>query len=582
MTAGDDRDPRLIWTETDEPRSGRFGDVYFSAHDGLAETRTVFLEGCGLPGAWAGRPHYTIAELGFGTGLNIAAVLDLWQRTRVPGARLTLFSVEGFPLSAPDARRALSRWPEIADASAALLHAWPPPTPGFHRLDLPGFDATLDLAVGPVAWALDQWRGRADAWFLDGFSPATNPDMWSDAVFDRIAARSAPNARVATFTVAGDVRRRLSARGFTVEKQPGHGRKRQRLEARRPAVSSHDRLPPRIAVIGAGIAGAAVARALWAQGVAAAVFETGRPGAGASGFPSALVTPRFDLGDASIAALFAQALERATHLYDEIPGAVLGRGVVQQPTAERDRQRFSRIAEQPVWPADAMVVDDSGHLVMRNALTVAPHAILSRWLDGVTVQSGAVDSVVEASGGWRLAGTDGTILAEVDLVILCAGAGNAALVPELALSPVRGQADWAPGEHPGATAWGGYLAPTRKGFLFGSTHDRGQTGTDVRAYDTARNLATLAARFPDLASRIDPARLEARAAIRATTRDRLPVCGTLPARPGLHVLGGLGSRGFCLAPLLAEHLVALILDRPSPLPAEVAARLDPGRQALWA
>ncbi|MDP3369305.1 MAG: tRNA (5-methylaminomethyl-2-thiouridine)(34)-methyltransferase MnmD, partial [Brevundimonas sp.] len=231
----EDRSPRLFWTDEGAPRSGRFDDVYFSSEDGLAETRAVFLAGCGLPEAWARRAHFTVAELGFGTGLNIAALLDLWRRTRPAGGRLSVFSVEGFPLDRDEAARALATWPEIGEAARALLDAWPAATPGFHRLDLPGFDATLDLAVGDVAPALSQWTGRADAWFLDGFAPSTNPAMWSDAVLDGITARSAPGARVATFTVAGAVRRGLAGRGFTVDKRSGHGRKRERLEARAPA-----------------------------------------------------------------------------------------------------------------------------------------------------------------------------------------------------------------------------------------------------------------------------------------------------------------------------------------------------------
>lgn len=171
MTAPDDRDPRLIWTEAGEPRSARYGDVYFSAQDGLAETRTVFLDGCDLPQAWAGRDHFTVAELGFGTGLNIIALLDLWRRTRPPGARLQVFTVEGHPLSVTDARRALAAWPDLADFSAALLAGWPPATPGFHRIDLPDLDAVIDVAVGEVEQVLSDWSGPADAWFLDGFPP---------------------------------------------------------------------------------------------------------------------------------------------------------------------------------------------------------------------------------------------------------------------------------------------------------------------------------------------------------------------------------------------------------------------------
>ena len=160
----DDLSPHLHWTEADEPRSGRFGDVYFSKDDGLAETRAVFLAGCGLPDAWKARRQFTVGELGFGSGLNIAALLQLWRRHRPENSRLHVFSVEGFPLQRDEAARALSAFPDVAEASEALLSGWPSATPGFHRLDLPDFDAVLDLAVGDVEWALRSWTGRADAW----------------------------------------------------------------------------------------------------------------------------------------------------------------------------------------------------------------------------------------------------------------------------------------------------------------------------------------------------------------------------------------------------------------------------------
>src|SRR5690349_9307849 len=121
MISDDDASPQLTWTEEGEPRSGRFGDVYFSRDDGLAETRAVFLDGCGLPDAWAGRPCFTVAELGFGTGLNIAALLNLWRRVRPEGGRLHIFSIEGFPLTADEAARALGAWPELAEATQALI-----------------------------------------------------------------------------------------------------------------------------------------------------------------------------------------------------------------------------------------------------------------------------------------------------------------------------------------------------------------------------------------------------------------------------------------------------------------------------
>ena len=586
----EDRSPRLIWTDDGAPRSGRFDDVYFSQQDGLAESRAVFLTGCGLPEAWAGRDRFTVAELGFGTGLNIAALLDLWRREGPETGHLHVFSVEGFPLLRDEAHRALSAWPELAEASGALLSVWPEPAPGFHRLDLPAFNATLDLAVGEAAWALAQWTGAADAWFLDGFAPSTNPAMWSDAVMDGIAARSAPGARAATFTVAGSVRRGLAERGFSVAKRPGHGRKRERLEAWLPDSVPGVEAAPSVAIVGAGIAGAALARAFAALGVRPTVVEADRPGAGASGFPAALVTPRLDAGDVAIAGLFAQALERARILYAAVPDAVVAAGVLQLDQQARDAVRHDKISAQPVWPSGGMTVLQGaaaserlgepvgGGLFMAGALAVRPAPVLKQWLEGAVAVTADIAGLEPHDGGWRLVDDAGRVIVEADRVVFASGWGTAALWPEGALSPVRGQADWVEGVTGAAVAWGGYAVPTGEGVLFGATHDRGEVATDVRAADSARNLATLAAGLPRLAAQVEAAGpAQARAAVRATTPDRLPLAGAVPGQAGLFVLGGLGSRGFCAAPLLAEHVAALVLGAPSPLPGDLAARVDPAR-----
>lgn len=580
----------LDWSDPGAPRSARFGDVYYSLEDGLAESRAVFLAGCGLPQAWGGRSAFTVAELGFGTGLNIAALLHLWRESGANG-RLHVFSVEGFPVSRREAARALSAWPEIAEAAQALLDRWPPATPGFHRIDLPGWGVTLDLAVGDAAWALDQWTGRADAWFLDGFSPALNPGMWSDAVMDGVAARSAPGARVATFTVAGVVRRALAARGFQVEKRPGHGRKRERLEAVLPGAGIMPQTG-RVAVIGAGIAGASLIRALRAQGGEPLVVSD--HGAAASGFPAALVTPRLDAGDEILAALFAQALERAGRLYEEVDGGIISRGVLRLEHGARDGARFDKVARQAIWRSGDMLRLDAaeasarlgepvgaGGLMMTGALTVRPPAVLAAWLAGSERIEGAAARLDRGDGIWRVLDAQGLTLGEAETVVLAAGWGAVGLgVTDL--QPVRGQASWsavADGPRIGA-AWGGYAAPMDGGVLFGATHDRGDEDAAPRGADDRRNLDALGAVLPRLAATAEAAGVSSHAAVRAATRDRLPMAGRLAQ--GLFILGGLGSRGFAAAPLLAEHVAALITGAPSPLPAALAARVDPLRRSLRA
>ena len=581
----------LTWSEDGQPRSRRYDDVYFSAEDGLAEARAVFLQGCGLPQAWAGRRRFVVGELGFGTGLNVLALIDLWSRNRPPGATLHVFSVEAHPISADDARRALGRWPELAGLATRLAAHWPGQARGAHRVEFPDLGVILDVVVADVAEALEAWSGRADAWFLDGFAPARNPAMWRGEVLALVAARSAPGATAATFTVAGAVRRGLAAAGFAVEKQPGFGRKRERLAAYLPGGAPAPQASRRVAIVGAGIGGVAAARAVRALGGQAVVFDAEGRGSGASGNPAALVTPRLDAGLAEPAQLFAQTFRRAVALYEDQPQAVLARGALQFSLQPQDAGRFARIARSDLFEPGALAtltpaqtaarVGEGGPdaLELRDALVIEPRALLAAWAP--EVREARVARIEAGPDGWRLLGPAGGVLATADAVIVAAGLASAELVAGLPLSAVRGQASWtAPADPPPAAAFGGYAIPTRDGVLFGATNDRGDVARDIRPEDHRRNLETLAGGLPHLAARLADKPLEGRASIRVTTPDYLPVAGPAPNGPvGVFVLSGFGARGFTLAPLLAEHVAALAMQAPSPLAGPLAKVVDPARFA---
>ncbi len=199
------------------PRSQQFDDVYFSVQDGLAETRHVFLGGNGLPEFWQGRESFTICETGFGTGLNFLALLKLWRDTarEERPKELRYISFEKYPLTPDEIRRYLSHWVELAEELEMLLAE-----------DLP-LGVTLELVIGDVNEEMPKLDAQVDCWFLDGFKPSSNPDMWSETVFANMARLSAFGARLATFTAAGFVRRGLMAVGFEVRKVQGFGRKRE-------------------------------------------------------------------------------------------------------------------------------------------------------------------------------------------------------------------------------------------------------------------------------------------------------------------------------------------------------------------
>ena len=217
MTAANQNE-RVDWREGGTPVSTLFGDPYFSCEDGLAETRHVFLAGNDLPARF--RDGFRIAELGFGTGLNLMAAVLAWDAAGAP-RRLTYTSFEAFPMPAPDMVRALSAFPEAEARAAPLLAAW---GQGARRFDLG--PVLVEVIEGDARETLPRWQGRADAWFLDGFSPARNPELWGNDLLAEVARHTALGGTFATYTAAGFVRRGLQAAGFQVERVAGYGRKR--------------------------------------------------------------------------------------------------------------------------------------------------------------------------------------------------------------------------------------------------------------------------------------------------------------------------------------------------------------------
>ncbi|MFC2969947.1 tRNA (5-methylaminomethyl-2-thiouridine)(34)-methyltransferase MnmD [Acidimangrovimonas pyrenivorans] len=219
----------LDWRDGTVPVSTRFDDPYFSLAGGLAETRHVFLAGNDLPARF--REGFHIAELGFGTGLNMLAALIEWRAAGMPG-RLRFTSFEAFPMAAEEIARALAAFPEAAAVAGPFLRQWA----GGETHILLG-DLEAEIVLGDARETLPRWRGRADAWFLDGFSPAKNPELWAPELMAEVGVHSAPGGTFATYTAAGFVRRGLQAAGFRVERQQGYGHKRHmsagQLEPRR-------------------------------------------------------------------------------------------------------------------------------------------------------------------------------------------------------------------------------------------------------------------------------------------------------------------------------------------------------------
>lgn len=268
--------------------SAVFGDVYFSRASGLEETRHVFLRHNRLEERFAAlRPSgsFTIAETGFGTGLNFLCAWQCFDACAPAGARLHFVSAEKFPLTPADLAQALALWPELSAFATPLLAQYDVLTPGWHRFVLAGGRVTLTLMIGDVLDVLPQLDARVDAWFLDGFAPSKNPDMWQQPLFQQMARLSSPGASFATFTSAGAVRRGLAEAGFEVKKAPGHGHKRHIVHggiATPPDAGWQEpwfaRPEPRwrersVVVVGGGLAGASTANSLAQRGWQVTVIE---------------------------------------------------------------------------------------------------------------------------------------------------------------------------------------------------------------------------------------------------------------------------------------------------------------------
>jgi len=624
------RPARLDWraegAAPPAPRSVAFDDIYF-AEDGPAETAHVFLAGNGLPARFATSARFCVGELGFGTGLNFLCTMKAWsEAAKPPGARLHFFSTEAYPLSTEDMARAHAAWPALARQSTELRNALPPPQPGFHQLH-PSADVSLTLYYGDALEGLRRADAAINAWFFDGFAPAKNPAMWAPALFREAARLSAPGATCSTFTVAGAVRRGLRDAGFAVEKRPGFGRKREmltgRLDAAAPFARAHAPwfdTPParmlgpgaRVAVIGAGIAGASLVRALAGAGLAPVLCETLTPASGASGNPAGLIMPRLDADDTPAGRFHAQSYLHAVRVLQALQrecDALLFNpcGVLLHARDEKERIRQKKLIARGALPETWMIPRQDG-LFFPQGGVVAPPAYVRALLGDAPRQAGKVLELTKEPNGWRVRTETG--LARVDAAVIANGLDALRFVQmrSVPLAGSAGQVDHFP-DTPGpahAHAFGPYAAPAPDkgagGTVIGATYVPCRPGdaAAASARGTRANIAAVGAALPELAG-LDPAAARPRASVRCVAPDRLPVVGPVPAwgfyggaydglragrqvdgppgevEPGLYVLSGLGSRGLVTAPLAAAMIAAHMTGAPAPVDRAVAEALHPAR-----
>lgn len=561
------------------------------------------------------------------------------------GSRLHFISVEKYPLTQADLRKALAAWPELAPLSQPLIDQWPLPVSGCHRLLFADGRIRLDLWFGDIKEMLPQVphpaTGLVDAWYLDGFSPAKNPEMWTQDLFDDLARLARPDATLSTFTCAGFVRRGLIAAGFAMKKVKGHGSKREMLAGVREGKVPQQSIAPwyarpagregEVLIIGGGIASAMTALSLVERGRHVTLLcEDGEPASGASGNRQGALYPllngEHDALSRFYSLAFGFARNRLLALAKHHPVAFSLCGVTQLGYDDKSAAKLAKMSQGPfppelMHPLSAVEVEQVvglpcdadgvsyplGGWLCPAELTRA--AIREAQASGrlEVVFNAAVTRIAEEDDRWRVESQDGRQWHAPNLVA-AAGHQLPALLPfaELPLYPVRGQVSHVPtttglSQLKTVLCYDGYLTPAHNGaHCIGASYGRNQTDLAYRADEQEQNRARLQACLPDQTwpAEVDVSGNQARVGVRCASRDHLPVAGpvarlaaladhdvnapadqqsALPLHAGLYVLGALGSRGLCSAPLCGELLASEICGDPLPLAADLLEALHPAR-----
>lgn len=540
--------------------SKHFDDIYFSPDDGLAETQHVFLKGNNLPEAWTGCQHFTIGEAGFGTGLNFLAAWQLFDQTRQDGQILDYVAVEKYPLRADEIRAALEPWCDhFGDRIEAMLDQYPPRVAGFHRLVLSD-GVRLTLLFGDINGVLPELvvpRG-VNAWFLDGFAPAKNPEMWTETLYGEMARLSAQQATFATFTAAGHVRRGLEVVGFDVQKQKGFGRKRDMSVGifRGQSSGQNTRMPQRIAILGGGLAGTSCLHVLRQYGFDPVLYETADHLApGASGNVRGLYNPRFSALMSPESLFYASA-------YAGIIKHLRGSGIDYEScgtlhliNSDEKSKRFRSLVDTWQWHDD--------HIRLATAEEASDIAGIgldyeALYLPDAGHVSPAKLCVAYAEGGQVRLNETPENLDDFDAVILACGAQVKDFV-DLPVHTVRGQVtevspSSASQDMKCNVCFGGYIsAPTDGYHIAGSTFQKWRDDVDVDEADDKDNLSRLAETIPALSG------FEVRggrAALRTSSHDRFPIIGKISEK--LYVSTAHASHGL-VSSFAGAHLIADML-----------------------
>jgi tRNA 5-methylaminomethyl-2-thiouridine biosynthesis bifunctional protein len=574
---------QLRYTQQGVPYSEAFDDVYHSAAGAVAQARHVFLNGNALPERWAGRQRFVIFETGFGAGINFLATWQAWRRDPARCRRVHFVAVEKHPFLLHDLREIHSLSPGVKDEADELHARWPMLVPGAQRIELDGGNVVLTLFFADIKVAREL-RLAADAFYLDGFAPAKNPDMWSPALMRSLSRLAAPGATAATWSVAASVRHALEETGWAVEKRAGFGDKREMLVARyaKPGRAVPTPEKRNATVIGAGLAGAAVCERLCARGWSVTLFER-QPGPAkeASGNHAGTFHPLVTPDDSVFARITRAGFLAALASWEKLPARWDPCGVLQlaRDAKEEDSQRRSLAAlGLPAEYAQLVTREEA------SAHAGVPVAANGLWFPrGGWIQPASLVEAQLLACGERLErrfSTEVKSLPDSPVVVLANSAQALRLhpVPHLRLRRVRGQLTYVPADTIDAPRVvllrGGMVLPPVDGLcVVGATYDIDDEDPSPRAESHASNLERLARIIPTPKIR----HFDGRVAFRAVAPDRLPLVGKMSDR--IYGTFAYGSRGLIWAALAAELIASELEGEPLPLEGTLVDALSPKRFA---
>ncbi len=592
----------------DIPVSKQFGDVYFSKDNGLLETRHVFLQGNDLDTRLAALQdfeYFSVGETGFGTGLNILALWQLWQQVRPDNhSHLHAISVEKFPLSKPDLIRALNVWPELQPLAQQLIAQYPEPIAGCHRLNFPEERFSIDLWLGDAhdVFPLMAKTTTVNAWFLDGFAPSCNPDMWEENVLKNIVRLSDIGTTFSSFSVAGVLKRGLREHGITITRPRGFAHKREMLKAFWLAPESADldekknpvtQTRPKqrqIAIIGAGIAGLSNAWAFAQRGHQVRIYEKSAPLSGGSGNPLALLNPKLSPIEQSAEHLMTLSWLYALNHYQNFAAY---RPLQIHQSILKNLDESIELAQG--YPAQVLSAMDSTDqqldseypsLLLKQAGAVSPHQLRDQILAHPRIELIQAEiHNIEASSDCVQLYTDQNTCVTADHVVICAARESMQLQQDYPdLRAIRGQVSWL--KNPAqkmpletAYSYGGYcMQLDAEQMIMGASFYPGRDDTEVHVEDHVHNYELIHSVFPSFAETLPLiSEWQGRAAVRAQTKDFFPVIGAVHEDQPIYSCTGLGSKGFLYAPLCSEIIAAMVLKEACPIPSSLLDKIHAAR-----